>query len=127
MKKFAIHTPTKKLLKAVLDHLYKSGFKIEDRKSHDCHFYDDRHCICPEDKGRVMYSSYEYYSDNGYDLVHAEVYLNICGVEFKTTTVDLNKEYSAVVDHGSRSIKVGCQSFTFEAIENLYKAIKEEA
>jgi hypothetical protein len=34
-------------------------------------------------------------------------------------TVPLNKEYSATINKKERTVTVGCQKFTFEAIENL--------
>ena len=34
-------------------------------------------------------------------------------------TVPLNKEYSATINKKERTVTVGCQKFTFDAIENL--------
>jgi len=45
--------------------------------------------------------------------------------EEKKTTVQLNDEYSAeILEDGD--IKVGCQTFTFDKLEELYNAAKEK-
>ena len=44
----------------------------------------------------------------------------------ETVQVKLNSEYTAEVDRSSQTVKVGCQTFQFKKIEQLYKAIKNE-
>ena len=41
--------------------------------------------------------------------------------------IKLNSEYTAVVLRQSQEVKVGCQTFPFSKIEELYKSIKESA
>lgn len=40
------------------------------------------------------------------------------------TVVALNKDYSAVINKETRTVKVRCQEFPFSKIEELYKAIQ---
>jgi anti-sigma28 factor (negative regulator of flagellin synthesis) len=44
----------------------------------------------------------------------------------ETVSVKLNSEYTAKVDQSKKTVQVGCQTFEFEKIEELYKAIKNE-
>jgi hypothetical protein len=126
MKKFVIHTPTKKLLKAVLDYIETQPKLKLDRKSHNLHSYGEKHCVDIQDEDEVMYGDTGYFSNEGYDIISGELFLSIVGVNFRnTTTVQLNKEYKAEIDLYSQSVKVGCQTFEFEAIERLHKAITE--
>lgn len=38
--------------------------------------------------------------------------------------IKLNESYSATIDHASRAVHVGCQTFTFDAVKRLYNAIE---
>jgi hypothetical protein len=126
MKKFVIHTPTKKLLNAVLDYAEDQPKLRIDRRSHDQHTYGDKHCVDLYSDDKVTYGDSGFFSGEGYAIIDGEVFLSIAGVDFNnTTTVRLNDKYTAEVDHSAKSVKVGCSSFSFEAIENLHKAISE--
>jgi hypothetical protein len=126
MKNFVIHTPTKRELTLVLDYLQKSGCTV-DRASHNLHSYNADHCVDPTMKDHVMYGDIGFFKSEGYEVVTARTFLIISGVPVpKETSVKLSDNYTAVVNHYDKTVKVGCQVFDFSAIEALAKAMQDQ-
>ena len=54
--------------------------------------------------------------------ISVEEFMDYCD-NYKQTTVRLNNEYSAEINTDDKTIKVGCQVISFEAVRELYEAI----
>jgi hypothetical protein len=59
-----------------------------------------------------------------WDEISADVAIDLSPLTKKAKRVVLNDDYTAEVLEGS--VKVGCQTFSFDAVEQLYEAVKEK-
>lgn len=107
--------------------------------THDVHIHyrtfeqlvDDRHPYfiwsCDDDDKCITQTNNTDISEN-YDVVSFEEFLQYVRGErvYKNSNIELrlNDQYKAIIT--STEIKVGCQTFTFETITELYKAVQTQ-
>lgn len=60
--------------------------------------------------------------NNGKTWISVEKFMEYCDnwVDCKSVEFRLNNEYTAEINKISKTVKVGCQTFSFEVIEKLY-------
>ncbi len=75
-------------------------------------------CFTVNDSKIIAYCNEEYYCKNEYEIIDAVQLPSI----FKNVKIILNSSHTAEVDKSTKTVKVGCQSFTFDKIKELYEA-----
>lgn len=57
-------------------------------------------------------------------IINIEQFVEWCD-KYKNSTLKLNSSYVAEIDYAEKIVKVGCQSFSFKKVEELYNLIKQ--
>ena len=61
-------------------------------------------------------------------LIPFATFAAVMGIELQPDkTLKLNSSYEATVQYGTKTVKVGCQSFSFEKVKELYDLTQQTA
>lgn len=109
MINFYVDTPTGDMQKLVISKLREAGFDWKDG------------CAPYQIIGNVgIYLNKicdRYNTQVGQCVTYSEMLRLL-----KITKIQLNSDYSAIINHNNKTVIVGCQTFSFEKIKELYNA-----
>lgn len=117
MEQFVLKVPNQELYTFAIEYAKKKGVPVyegtyKDRKKDFAEYpylkYDNTYIV-----GSVTQTF-------GFDKMNIEQFTEWCD-NYKKSRLQLNSSYVAEIDYAEKIVHVGCQSFSFKKIEELYK------
>lgn len=116
MEQFILKVPNQELYAFAIEYAKKKGVPIYEGT------YKDR----KKDFEEYPYLKYDYTYivgtrfDDKLPIINIEQFTEWCD-NYKKSRLQLNSSYAAEIDYAEKIVKVGCQSFSFKKVEELYK------